>query len=281
MPASKRSLVADGLRIHYLTAGEGVPLILLHGSAIDSGALSYGPSIGAFAKRYLVIAPDWPGYGESEQPDYPLATADYIHLLGGFLAALNIERCHLLGFSMGGGVALGYALEQPQRLKKLILVSSYGLDARLQLPFLPYLALKAPRLDFPVWAGLRYSKGLTALFLKTFIFAERRAVTKELVDEVYEQLQVPAAEHAFMAWLRGEMRPHRLSTSYAPRLADLSVPTLLLHGVQDRIIPVARARAAARQLPNARLELISRCGHWLPREKGETFRQEVLKFLER
>ncbi len=274
-------LVVEGLRIHYLEAGQGPPLVLLHGTAIDSARLSFGPSLEALALHHRVIALDWPGYGQSEYPPESLGIGDYVRLFGHFALALELPPFHLLGFSMGGAVALGAALALPERVRSLVLVGSYGLGRRLRVPFVPYLALRTPRLGANVLLGLRLSRRLTGLVLRRLIFANPGAVSPELVNAVYQQLKRPLAERAFMAWLRGELRPLHYGTSYRRQLEHIRQPTLLLHGARDLVVSARDARAAAKALPNATLELIPRCGHWLMREQPRVFETSVLEFLKR
>lgn len=281
MRAAQHHLVVDGCRIHYLEQGEGTPLVLLHGTAIDSAQLSFGPSLAALAGRYRVIAPDWPGYGRSEYPPDLLRGADYLTLLEHFVQQLELPPFHLLGFSMGGAVALGYALAHPERLRSLILVASYGLGRAVHLPLLPYLALRTPRLSANVLLGLRLSKRLTRLLLKRLIFADAGAVTPELVEEVYAQLRRPLVERAFVGWLRGELGPLRYSTSYEQKLEQVQLPTLLLHGSRDLVVPARSARRAATRLKDAELEVLPKTGHWLMRERPGAFQQRVLEFLAR
>lgn len=275
-----RHLLVGDLRAHYLEAGEGEPLVLLHGSAIDSSLLSYGPSLPGLARHYRVIAPDWPGYGKSERPVHALGIPDYVRFLERFVDALGLERIDLAGFSMGGGAALGFALEHPDRVRRLVLIDAYGLGDEVHVPLLPYLALKAPRLGATLWGGLRLSKRLLSVFLKVFVFADRRKVSPALVREVYEQLKSPEVERAFMRWIRGEVGWRRLNTNYYARLGEVAAPTLLLHGARDLIVPVSRSRRAAARIPDARLHVVPRCGHWLPREASDVFEREVLAFLQ-
>src|SRR5690606_9831504 len=120
----------------------------------------------------------------------------------------------LAGFSMGGAIALGLALQAPERVETLSLIGSYGLDARAPLPLLPYLAMRAPRLSSGVTWTMRRSRTLTRLVLENIVFSDPRLVTPELVKAVQEQLRVPEAERSFVAWLRGELRPFGFGTSY-------------------------------------------------------------------
>jgi pimeloyl-ACP methyl ester carboxylesterase len=276
-PAS-REVLAGGLRCHYLEAGSGPPIVLLHGTAIDSAALSYGPSLEALASRHRVLALDWPGYGRSERPRTNPELTDYVALLGAFLDALGLARAHLVGFSMGGAVAIGFALAAEERVETLTLVGSYGLDAKLPVPLLPYLALRTPALRQSVVWGLRRSRLLTRLLLTRVVFADPKRVTPELVNDVHRQLRAPEAERSFLAWLRGELRPFVLGTTFADRLERIDVPTLLLHGRRDRVIPSGKALRATERIPNARIVVVPGCGHWVPREAPATFERELLAF---
>ena len=245
MTEHSRHVVVGGVRCHYLQAGSGPPLVLLHGTAIDSATLSYGPSLPELAKQHTVIALDWPGYGLSERPKIEMTMLDFVALLAEFLDELGLEKVHLAGFSMGGAVALGFALQAPERLETLTLIGSYGLDARAPVPLLPYVAMRAPRLTATVSWGMRRSRLLTRLVLTRIVFSDPRLVTDELVEAVYEQLKAPEAERSFVAWLRAELRPFSLGTSYEAQLTEVAVPTLLLHGRNDRVLSWRKAATAS------------------------------------
>lgn len=271
-------VLAGGYRLRYLEAGSGPPLVLLHGTAIDSAALSYGPSLPELAKEHRVLALDWPGYGGSERPKVDMTMLELVALLDAFLDAVGIERVHLAGFSMGGAVALGFALHTPWRIATLTLIGSYGLDDRLPLPVLPYVAMHVPNLSRSVVWGMRRSRLLVRLVLRNIVFSDSGLVSKELVEKVHAQLKAPEAERSFVAWLRGEMRPFRLGTSYADRLGEVAVPTLLLHGADDRVVPSRKAKRASAQIKGSRLVLVPGCGHWVPREATAVFIEELSDF---
>ncbi len=265
-----------GVRCHYLQAGSGPPLVLLHGTAIDSASLSYGSLIPELAEHHNVMVLDWPGYGLSEQPKTGLSMPDLVTLLAEFLDALDLKSVHLAGFSMGGAVALGLALQAPQRLQTLSLVGSYGLDSRAPLPLLPYLAMRAPRFSDTVSWGIRRSRRLVRLVLTRIVFADPTLVTAELVEQVYKQLQAPEAERSFVAWLRSEIRPLGLGTSYERQLHGLAVPTLLLHGRNDRVLSWRKAVRAGEKIQDSKLVVVPRCGHWVMREASDVFLKELL-----
>jgi pimeloyl-ACP methyl ester carboxylesterase len=275
---ASRQVLAGGVRCHFLEAGSGPPLVLLHGTAIDSASLSYGPTLADLAAEHRVLALDWPGYGGSERPRVPLTIADSVALLEAFLDAMGLPRVHLAGFSMGGAAGLGFALRAPERVTTLTMVGSYGLDAALPVPLLPYLAMRVPPLREGVVWGLRRSRLLTRLVLTRLVFARAERVSAELIADVHAHLAAPEAERSFVAWLRGELRPLALGTSYADRLAEVAVPTLLLHGRHDRVTSWRKAQRAHTLLPRSRLVVVPDCGHWVPREAPEVFRRELLAF---
>ena len=272
-------MTIDGVRVHYVRLGRGTPLLLLHGFTVGSSRLTYGPSFGPLARHFDVIAPDLPGYGLSGLPETFYTTADYVRFVVRFLDALELEQVNLVGFSKGGAIALGVGLEHPERVHKLMLVSTYALNNWVTLPFLPYLAFRTPWLVRFFWRSLRRYRRLLPWYLKRVIFGNAGAVTEQLLAEVREPLAEEGSEAAFTAWLRGELGMFHYATNYSRRIQELGVPTLFLHGTRDLVVPVQGARRAAREAPNARLRLVQRCGHWLPREATGAFVDAVTTFF--
>jgi pimeloyl-ACP methyl ester carboxylesterase len=264
--------------IHVATAGSGSPLLLLHGGGIDSAQLSWGEAIVPFAEHYRVYAPDWPGYGKSD----PLEGEEYgierlVEVLAQLIDALALPQVSLVGISMGGGAALGYALTHPQRVAKLVLVDSYGLCAHAPFHRLSYWATRLPAISRWSYGLMRRSRRLTRWGVRA-IFAG--PVPEAVVDESFAALQLANAGEPFIAFQRSELLPDRLHTCYAQRLGELTMPVLLIHGDQDTLVPLSAAQAAAQQIPNARLEIMAQTGHWPPRERPEQFNEVVLGFLD-
>lgn len=166
-------------------------------------------------------------------------------------------------------------LEHPERLRKLVLSSAYALNHNPQPPLLPYYALRSPWLIAFFWRTLRRSKRILPCYLKNIVFGDAKAVTEQLLAEVREPLSREGTEAAFMAWLRGEMGLLHYRTDYRRQLSTMQLPTLLLHGTRDRVVPMQ----AAKQIPHARLQLVHRCGHWLPREAPDAFIEAATKFF--
>lgn len=276
---TSRFVILSGVRVHYLCAGKGPPLLLLHGTALDSGRLSYAEMMPELAERFTVIAPDWPGYGESDKPSLEYSMDFYHEVPCGFIEHLGFERFSLAAFSMGGGIALRYALEHPKRISKLILINSYALGGAVHLPFAPRLALRLPGVADFIWKRLGDNRLFLSLCLKYLVLGNPGRVTPELVDEVGAQLSVEGLQFAFMTWLRRELGSLRLLTNYKLKLRDVQMPTLLIHGSKDLVIPAYRSRRAAKLIPNAELCILRGCGHWTPREAPGEVLGALTKFL--
>src|SRR5215203_7245332 len=223
-----------GLRIHCLMAGQaGSPVLLLHGGGYDSASLSYGPSIEPISQFHRVFAPDWPGYGQSDKPDLDYTTEYYETFLGHLMDALGLEKASLVGISMGGAISLGFSLHSPQKVEKLVLVDSHGLGKEVPGRVMSYVAVRLPLLNRVVWAILGRSRRMIKWSLRT-VFHDPQAVTSTLVDEVFQEANKPGVGEAWRSWQRNEIGWSSLRTNFVEKLHTLAVPTLILHGAEDR-----------------------------------------------
>lgn len=277
---TSKYVTLSGLRLHYLTAGEaGPPLLLLHGTALDSGRLTYGAVLSGLAQHFKVFALDWPGYGASDKPERDYTMDFYQGVLLEFVEHLGFEFFNLAAFSMGGAVALRFALEHPERLSKLALISSYGLGATLHLPLFPRLLLNLPGVADFAWRQLRTQRGLLAWLVKRFIFGRGNLVTPAMLEDLRAQLELEGLQFAFTSWLGGEVGHLRLATNLRRKLSELTTETLLIHGTRDLVIPAYRSWRAMRLLPTAHLHLVKGAGHWLPREAPDEVLTVLLEFF--
>lgn len=269
----------ERLRIRCFIAGtSGPPVLLLHGGGIDSASFSYKHLIEPLALNHRVFAPDWPGYGESDKPDVEHTMEFYVGFLGNLIDALQLQRVSLVGISLGGGAALGYTLRSPQRVERLALVDSYGLGDEVPGGRLGYLLVRAPLLDDLTYALLRRSCRMVRWSLYNLVH-DRRVVTDGMVEEVYRLVNKPGAERAFSSFQRNEVGWNGLHTSFADRLHEIKVPTLIVHGADDRVVPVAWARRAHERIANSELRVLPNCGHMPPREYPEEFNRTISRFV--
>jgi len=271
-----------GVRLHYLAAGDSdPPVLLLHGGGVDAAGFSFHAAIPALAACCRVLAPDWPGYGGSASPPTAWALAEHVALLGGLLDALGLARASLVGLSLGGGAALGFALQAPERVERLVLVDSYGLGEELLGGVVSYLFVHSP-LNRLSWAALRLlarTRRLARLTLRATLPRHPERVTEPLLDAFIRLLRQPRAGAAWRQFQRRETLWLRYRASYLQQLPDLRVPTLLIHGANDPAVPVAWAERAHGRIPGSQLVVLPECGHVAPMEQPDACNAALLRFL--
>lgn len=269
----------DGQPVHYLMAGTaGSPVVLLHGGGLDSARLTYDPTIPDISADHRVFAPDWPGFGESPAPPEPWDLSRYETFLGRLVDRLGLERVSLVGLSLGGGLALGFALHHPERVDRLVLVDSYGLGREVPGGLAGYALVRFPFVNEFTWWMLGRSRYLVRKTLEA-LFANPRALSDDLVDGAYQLVRQRGAGQVWQAIQRSEVGFRGVRTSYVDQLTNLAVPTLILHGAADRAVPVAWAERAHVLIPNSSLAVVPNAGHWLPRETPDEFARIVMGFL--
>jgi pimeloyl-ACP methyl ester carboxylesterase len=280
MNIEENSILINGLNIHYLCAGKGgSPVLLLHGAGADSANLSWGDLIRPLAESgHRVIAPDLPGYGESDRPDIAYDTDYYLHFCSDFCQTLGLNHISLMGLSMGGALSIGMALNWPELVNKLVLVDSYGIQRKVVMHFLSWLMVITPGVMEGSWALARKSKSNSRWLLGS-IFHDPSAIPDSLLDLAYGAACKPFAGRAFTNYQRSEMTWNGLRTIYLDRLNKIHTPTLIVHGRCDVAVPVACAEDAHRLIAGSQLDIIEGAGHWSQREKPEEFRQVVVEFL--
>jgi pimeloyl-ACP methyl ester carboxylesterase len=268
------------MRIHCLVAGTGPePVLLLHGGGIDSATLTYRYTLPALAQQHRVYAPDWPGYGRSSPPDATPDLAFHSDLLEALLDTLGLAQASLVGISLGGGAALGFALRRPERVRRLVLVASYGLGAAVPWGVFGALLVRLPVLPSLSWPLLRRDRVLLRRAIAGIV-ADPAALSDELIDDAWSALRRPDVGQAFGGFQRAEVGWRGLRSDFSARLHALPMPVLLVHGAHDRAVPVAWAQRAAQAIPNARLQILTGSGHWPPREEPESFNQTLAAFLQ-
>lgn len=250
-------------------------VVLLHGAGADCARLSWKHLLPGLVARFRVLAPDLPGHGGTPELEQP-TTAAYAAWLRDFLEAEGVERAVLVGLSLGGALALGYALEHPHRVEGLVLVASYGLSPKVPYHGLLRLLLRSPLRGVVSSPALRRGRGLR--WALRFVVGNPRRVDMELLDDVRAAVR-GASPGLFWRWLATELRPGGVRTCYLDRLSQLLCPTLLVHGDRDRLVPLRHVREAARRIPQAQLVVLRGCGHWPPREQPEGLLHVVEDFL--
>lgn len=274
----RRSSVAfDGRQLSYLHAGEGRPVVLVHGGGFDAAALSWWETLPDLATEYAVYALDLPGYGRSEPLPGPPSVAAYGRVIARFLDYLDAGPVALVGLSLGGAAALQTALRRPEQIDRLVLVDSYGLGRRLPGGWLAALSVRIPGLMTLTWSLLSRSRWLTAWALRAIVHPAN--LSPQLVDEVYAVVRA-GPSGSWGVFQRSEVGFGGLRTDLSPGLPDLTVPTLFVHGADDPLVPVGWSVRGSTRVPTGELYIIDRCGHWPPRERPAAFTAILRDFLD-
>jgi len=278
MPIKDCETEIEGVRIHYLRAGEtGSALVLLHGGSADSASLSWRPTMDLFSRSYRVFAPDLPGYGSSGKPEQNYTVEYYTRFLSRFVQHVGLKRFSLVGLSMGGHISLGFTLQFPSLVQRLVLVNSAGLGTQWHWQVLAKLMVKMPRLHNRV---RKMGNRETIKLSLGKIVHNRDMITEEVIDEIVENAAAHGAGRAWRSYLENEMNWSGFQNDLPARLAEITQPTLIIHGSKDRLIPVKWARNAHQLISDSSLCILEQCGHWPQREKPARFHEAVLEFLE-
>jgi len=263
----------DGVDLHYRTGGSGPPLVLLHGIGLDAATVSWRHALPELAGDRTVYAPDLPGHGESDKPDRAYTTAYYLAVIRAFLDELDIGEPAIAGLSMGGALALGHALDGGP-VERLVLVDSYGLGADAYWRTAASGVLQTPFVGNMLWQGVSSSKPAIRTGLRSMGATEP---PQELVDDVDSVVDYRTVR-TMRRWQRSEFQRSGFRTDYSDRLGELSVPSLLIHGTEDPLLPKSWSERAAAAIEDSQLELVENCGHCPPREHPEWFNRTIRAF---
>ncbi|QIO21092.1 alpha/beta fold hydrolase [Haloarcula sp. JP-L23] len=268
------AVTVDGARIHYRAAGDGHPVVLLHGGIIDAAHVSWPPVFDRLAPEYYVLAPDLLGYGESDLIDDTYSIPRHAEIVAGVLDALDCGPVTLVGLSLGGGVAIQLALDRPDLVETLVPIDPFGLGRDLPNGHLSLFLARVQVFNRIAIAAFRRSRRLTRASLGGLVH-DLDALPAAAVDAVYEEVKRPTAGAAFRRFRDAEVTRHGYRTTFTDRYDDLVVPTRLLHGAHDELFPVAWAERAAEGIPDAELHVLDDCAHWAPRENPDAVARHV------
>jgi len=266
-----KDVATRGARIRFVEAGAGAPLLLVHDFAAHRGV--WDAAIGALARSFHVVAPDLPGFGESEKPDpqrYAYGWDAFSDSLFDLAAALGLGRVNVCGQGMGGGVALSLAARHPALVPRLVLASA------VVFPPQEHTLERAGRT--PVVGAFLWRQAMNQALFRAFIETTTYSGTKRVPDgraaDLFAAFNTPAARQAAHATLvaKSDTRP------LVARLPRVTAETLVLWGRDDAIAPVEHGRRLAREL-RGRFEVLE-CGRSLPDEAPETFAATITAFLE-
>ena len=253
----------DGFKTRFLTAGNGEPLMLLHGGGPGSSATAnFRPNVPVFAKKYSVYAPEYLGFGLSDKPEeehcYDLSyRAKQVRAL---MDTFCIENAYFVGNSYGGMICYYMAVMYPNRVRKMVVQGG---------------PLGALRKDT---AGTKVINTYTPTFemqkaMCENLFYNKKFITNDLINERLKMTQLPGAMEAMRKQWVG------LRLTLTDRLGEIRVPTLIIHGRHDSTVPVDDSIKAAKMIPGAQLKIFENAGHSCHIEEAEAFNKAVLDFF--
>jgi pimeloyl-ACP methyl ester carboxylesterase len=266
--AAGRTIDAGGIVTHYHDVGLGTPVLLLHGSGPGVSAwANWQHNISALARHHRVIAPDIVGFGYTQRPDdvyYSLGT--WVDHVWSFLDALGIEETSLVGNSLGGRIGLAMAAQHPERLDRMVLMGAPGVGMTVTV------GLRALREYQPSEENMR------DLLLGCFA-VDPSIITDDLVRARFEASVAPGAFEAYRDMFFSDRHAGGDLGITEEQVRAIPTRTLLVHGREDKVVPVDVAWNMVRLLPDADLAVFARCGHWTQIERADDFNSLVASFL--
>ncbi|HME71223.1 MAG TPA: alpha/beta fold hydrolase [Myxococcota bacterium] len=265
-----------GHRVSFRRAGSGPLLVLIHGIAGRSS--TWEEVAWGLRQRYTIVAPDLLGHGDSSKPPGDYSLGGYANMLRDLLGALGFERGTLVGHSLGGGIAMQFAYQFPDRCERLVLVSSGGLGREVH-PLLRSAILPGAGIVLP-WLCAEGTRNVVAQATRWLgRLGLRAGADLEGVWQGFASLGDADARRAFLATVRSilDAGGQRVSASDRLYLAE-ELPTLIVWGKRDPLIPVRHAYAAHEQIAGSRLEVFPNAGHFPYRDDMRRFVEVLLDF---
>lgn len=270
-------ITVNGIKTRYWQQGDSGPtIILVHGFVASVEYWTY--NIAELAKTHRVFALDLVGFGRTEKPNISYNGSTLAKFIKDFMDTLNVEKTTIIGHSLGGAVCLYFAILYSNMLEKLVLVDSGGLDK--QLPF-SFRLLTIPLLGNLLFKN-NVPKNIYAKIVKHYTY-NKEAITAEFIDSIYPVFIQPKVKTVSLKILQQQANlfgVHKKVLHYLlNNLKNITVPTLIIWGQEDNLLPISGAYTAMKYLPNAKLHIFDHCGHITQIEKNEEFNKLVMDFL--
>ena len=258
-----------GVRIHYVTSGEGSPLLLLHG--FPQYWRMWHKLIPILSQRFKVIAPDLKGYGDSDKPRGPYDVGTLSEEWGEFMNALDVDRFDIAGHDWGGILAWKMALDYPGRIRRLVILNAPFRRWSFKpyvfffwMPFLPELIMD------------RWNDAVVEEILQRASYSPE-AFSAEDIKAYQEAFAGPETHRRALAYYRSLWRSYR--TARADWGKKIEVPTLVLWGVADPALPVENTFGLEAHVRDLRIHYIPFAGHWIAEEQPDIVNEKIVAFL--
>ncbi|MEK6607963.1 MAG: alpha/beta hydrolase [Myxococcota bacterium] len=261
----------------HVDEGAGAPIVFIHG--LTATLDFWWPQTAHFAQRHRAIALDLPGFGRSDKPDVDYSVHYFVGVLARFLHAKHIARATLVGNSLGGQVAMAFALAHPRAVSSLVLVSPAGVSAypRRAISLLLHALALARRGRGGGWKGLPRVPAPTVALLFKLVFPTRPDKAARFTRFYLAGMESPDYPLYLRAALRamhGVVRCHMVE-----RAGEIAAPTLIVWGGKDLLLPVTAAKPLRRRIPGSRLIVYADAGHCPMIDEPDRFNRDVEEFL--
>ena len=274
----QRDLIIHGKRLTYRIGGKGPLVLLIHGMA--GSATTWKHVMPALSEHFTVLAPDLPGHGASDKTKGDYSLGAVASTLRDLIVALGYKRATVVGQSYGGGIALQFAYQYPERCERLVLVDAGGLGTEVN-PLLRMLTLPGSEAVLLIACAppVRHVVEMIGRVLFRKKFQSAPAIPE--LWRSYASLGDVEGRRAFLRTVRAVIDPRGQSVSAHDKLyLAAGMPTLIIWGEDDRIIPVEHAHAAHAAIPGSWLEIIEGVGHYPHVEAPEKFVNALVEFIE-
>ena len=255
-----------GQKIHYLEAGPGPVIILLHGLGGDT--TNWAATVPALAPKYHVYVPDQIGFGQSDKPIMNYRVATLVEFLNQFYKKLGIEKATVVGNSLGGWAAASFAISYPEKIDKLVLVSAAGYTSK---------RWGGPELNKELYSLLNPSTTADLKRTMSLVFYNKALVSDQAVEMFFTSKLKKGDSYTINAFIESVLRGEDYIDD---KVKTIKAPTLLIWGREDGLTPVGIAEAYVQDIPGAQKVIIEKCGHVAQLEKPAEFNAALLKFLE-
>jgi 4,5:9,10-diseco-3-hydroxy-5,9,17-trioxoandrosta-1(10),2-diene-4-oate hydrolase len=266
-PFGRLAKLSSDYELHLREVGEGPAVVFVHGSGPGASATSnFKQNVTPIAAAgYRCVLPDMVGFGWSSKPvgiDYTLDL--FATTLIELLDQLRLERCVMVGNSLGGAIALRVAILQPERVSRLVLMGPGGIESRET-----YFKMPGIQKMVSGFVGEGFDKAGLRKLLELLTF-DPRVVTDELLDERWNVMRTQPKD----------VLARMIVPDQTPELAKIRCPVLGFWGMEDQFCPASGYEKILRACPGSRFEMLARCGHWAMAEYPELFNRHVIEFLE-
>lgn len=277
MMSTQSEIELHGHRVCFRHAGEGPPIVLIHG--ITGRSDQWEPAIEHLAAEHTVLAPDLLGHGESAKPRGDYSLGAYASGVRDTMVALGHDRATIVGHSLGGGIAMQFAYQFPERCERLVLVSSGGLGREVH-PLLRAATLPGSELVLPLLTHGRVLAVGEAIGRAIGFLRLQAGTDLAEIARGFGSLGDAESRSAFIASMRAVLDPggQRVSALDRLYLAE-SLPSLIVWGETDPVIPVGHGHTAHEAMPGSRLEVLAGVGHFPQLERPFEFARLLTGFV--